>query len=151
MLAGLVKSPSRLAPTRNYREAEKRAKIVLAAMADLHFISQGAERVAVAQPPRLVAQSVGGSVNYVADWVMDALNDILGHVEEDIVVRTSIDAGLQAAAEQAVAQELAAKGGKVNVSQGALVAMTPDGAVRVLFSGRNYTESQYNRAVAARR
>jgi penicillin-binding protein 1A len=151
MLAGLVKSPSRLAPTRNYREAEKRAKIVLAAMADLHFISQGAERVAVAQPPRLVAQSVGGSVNYVADWVMDALNDILGHVEEDIVVRTSIDASLQAAAEKAVDEELAAKGAKAGVSQAALVAMTPNGAVRALIGGRNYGDSQFNRAVVAKR
>jgi penicillin-binding protein 1A len=151
MLAGLVKSPSRLAPTRNYRDAEKRAKIVLAAMADLHFISQGAERVAVSQPPRLVAQSVGGSVNYVADWVMDALNDILGHVEEDIVVRTSIDAGLQATAEKAVDDELAAKGAKAGVSQAAVVAMTPNGAVRALIGGRNYGESQFNRAVVAKR
>ncbi len=110
MLAGLVKSPSRLAPTRNYREAEKRAKIVLAAMADLHFISPASERLALAQPPRIVAQASGGSVNYVADWVMDALNDILGHVDEDIVVRTTIDAGLQATAEQALDEELAAKG-----------------------------------------
>src|SRR3569832_465774 len=151
MLAGLVKSPSRLAPTRNYKEAEKRAKIVLTAMADLHFISQGAERVAVSQPPRLVAQSVGGSVNYVADWVMDALNDILGHVEEDIVVRTSIDAGLQAMAEKAVDEELAAKGATAGVSQAALVAMTPNGAVRALIGGRKYGDSQYNRAVVAKR
>src|SRR3569832_1026877 len=151
MLAGLVKSPSRLAPTRNYRDAEKRAKIVLAAMADLHFVSKSAERVALAQPPRLVAQSVGGSVNYVADWVMDALNDILGHVEEDIVVRTSIDAGLQAMAEKAVDDELAAKGAKAGVSQAAVVAMTPNGAVRALIGGRNYGESQFTSAVVAKR
>ncbi|HXD45627.1 MAG TPA: penicillin-binding protein 1A [Pseudolabrys sp.] len=151
MLAALVKSPSRLAPTRNYKEAEKRARIVLAAMADLHFISKGSERVALAQPPRLAAQSSGGSVNYVADWVMDALNDILGHVEEDIVVRTTIDAGLQAVAEKALDEELAAKGPKANVTQGALVAMTPNGAVRALIGGRNYGDSQFNRAVSARR
>jgi penicillin-binding protein 1A len=151
MLAGLVKSPSRLAPTRNYREAEKRAKIVLAAMADLHFISPASERLALAQPPRVVAQASGGSVNYVADWVMDALNDILGHVDEDIVVRTTVDAGLQATAEKALDEELAAKGPKANVSQGALVAMTPQGAVRALIGGRNYADSQYNRAIAARR
>jgi penicillin-binding protein 1A len=151
MLAGLVKSPSRLAPTRNYKEAEKRAKIVLAAMADLHFVSPASERLALAQPPRIVAQASGGSVNYVADWVMDALNDILGHVDEDIVVRTTVDASLQATAEQALDDELAAKGAKANVSQGALVAMTPQGAVRALIGGRNYGESQYNRAVAARR
>ena len=36
-------------------------------------------------------------------------------------------------------------------SQGALVAMTPDGAVRALVGGRNYAESQFNRAVAAKR
>ena len=151
MLAGLVKSPSRLAPTRNYREAEKRSKLVLANMADLRFISRASERLALAQPPRIAHKTNGGSVNYVADWVMDALDDILGHVDEDIVVRTSINPSMQATAEQAVDQELAAKGAKVRVSQGALVAMTPDGAVRALIGGRNYAQSQYNRAIAARR
>ncbi len=85
MLAGLVKSPSRLAPTRNFNAAEKRAKIVLAAMAELHFISPTQEKVAIARPPRIVAQRGNGAVNYVADWVMDALNDVLGHVDEDVV------------------------------------------------------------------
>jgi penicillin-binding protein 1A len=50
-----------------------------------------------------------------------------------------------------VIDELAAKSVKFNVSQGALVAMTPDGAVRAMVGGRNYAESQYNRAVTARR
>jgi penicillin-binding protein 1A len=151
MLAGLVKSPSRLAPTRNYREAEKRAKIVLAAMTDLHFISPANEKVALARPPHVVTQSNNGSVNYVADWVMDVVNDVIGHVDEDIVVRTTIDASLQANAGQALNEELAAKGAKARVGQGALVAMTPNGAVRALIGGRNYAESQFNRAVVARR
>ncbi|HVZ52452.1 MAG TPA: PBP1A family penicillin-binding protein [Pseudolabrys sp.] len=151
LLAGLVKSPSRLAPTRNFDAAEKRAKAVLSAMAELGFISDANERVALARPPRIVAQAGNGSVNYVADWVMDVLNDVLGHVEEDIVVSTTIDANLQAGAEKALDDELAQKGGKAGVSQGALVAMTPDGAVRALVGGRNYGESQFNRAVAARR
>ena len=151
LLAGLVKSPSRLAPTRNFDGAEDRAKIVLAAMADLHFISKANEHSAFAHPPRIVARAGNGSVNYVADWVMDALNDVLGHVDEDIVVRTSIDSSLQADAEKALDEELAAKGDKFKVSQGALVAMTPDGAVRALVGGRDYGESQFNRAVAARR
>jgi penicillin-binding protein 1A len=151
MLAGLVKSPSRLAPTRNYADAEKRAKIVLAAMADLHFISPANEKVALARPPHVVTQSGNGSVNYVADWAMDVVNDVVGHVDEDIVVRTTIDASLQVSAEKALDDELAAKGEKARVSQGALVAMTPEGAVRALIGGRNYAESQFNRAVAARR
>jgi penicillin-binding protein 1A len=151
MLAGLVKSPSRLAPTRNFEAAENRAKIVLSAMAELGFISDANERVALAKPPRIVAQAGNGSVNYVADWIMDVLNDVLGHVEEDIVVATTIDAGLQAGAEKALTEELAAKGDKGGVAQGALVAMTPDGAVRAMIGGRNYADSQFNRAVAAKR
>ena len=60
-------------------------------------------------------------------------------------------AALQAGAEQALDEELAQKGAKNGVSQGALVAMTPDGAVRAMIGGRNYGESQFNRAVAAKR
>ncbi len=151
LLAGLVKSPSRLAPTRNFDGAEKRAQVVLAAMADLKFISGPTERVALSHPPRIVAQTGNGSVNYVADWVMDALNDALGHVDEDIVVHTTIDVGLQVTAEKSLEDELTQKGEKNGVAQGAMVAMTPDGAVRALVGGRNYAESQFNRAVAAKR
>jgi penicillin-binding protein 1A len=151
LLAGLVRAPSRLAPTRNFNAAEKRAKIVLKVMAELGFINKAKERAALAHPPRIVAQAGNGSINYVADWVMDALNDVLGHVDEDITVTTTIDAGLQANAEKALDEELAQKGDTYRVSQGALVAMTPDGAVRAMVGGRDYAQSQFNRAVAAKR
>ncbi len=151
LLAGLVRSPSRLAPTRNFNGAEHRAQIVLKTMAELGFVTPANERLALAHPPRIVAQAGSGSINYVADWVMDALNDTLGHVDEDIVVHTTIDGALQANAEQSLTDELAQKGAKFGVSQGALVVMSPDGAVRALIGGRNYAESQFNRAVAAKR
>src|SRR5215831_7753120 len=151
LLAGLVKSPSRLAPTRNFDGAEKRAHVGLSAMAELKFITLTTARTALARPPRILAQASTGSVNYMADWVMDALNDALGHVDEDIIVQTTIDANLQASAEKALTEELAQKGDKNGVAQGALVAMTPDGAVRALVGGRNYADSQFNRAVAAKR
>ncbi len=151
MIAGLVKSPTRLAPNRNFDAAEKRAKIVIAAMAELGFITPSNEKVALTKPPRIVAQAGNGAVNYVADWVVDVLNDVVGHIEDDVVVQTSIDSSLQASGEKALTEELAAKGDKGNVSQGALVAMTPDGAVRAMIGGRNYAESQFNRAVAAKR
>ncbi len=151
MLAGLVKSPSRLAPTRNYKAAEKRAKLVLAAMAQQHYISKTKERVALANPPRIVAHADKGSSNYVADWVMDGINDILGHVDQDIVVHTTIDARMQGEADQALDDELAKNGAKYRVGEGALVSMTPAGAVRALVGGRDYAQSQYNRAVAAKR
>jgi len=151
LLAGLVKSPSRLAPTRNFDAAELRAKIVLAAMAELGYINGASAKMALAKPPKIVAQAGNGSINYVADWVMDVLNDVLGHIEDDVVVQTSIDGALQANAEKSLTDELAAKGDKAGVGQGALVAMTPNGAVRAMVGGRNYADSQFNRAVAAKR
>ena len=150
LLAGLVKSPSRLAPTRDYNAAERRARIVLAAMTELGFITPANEKLAIAKPPRIVAQVNGASSNYVADWIMDAVNDTLGHIEEDIVVQTTIDSTLQTSAEKALADEFA-KAAKGGATQAALVSMTPNGAVRALIGGRNYADSQFNRAVAAKR
>jgi penicillin-binding protein 1A len=151
MLAGLVQAPSRLAPSRNPDGAERRAGMVIAAMADLKMIGDEAAKRALITPARAIKPSGGGSVNYVADWVMDAVDDLIGHVEADIVVETSIDPALQTAAEQSLDNVLAQKGDKLNVGEGALVAMTPDGVVRALVGGRNYAESQFNRAIAARR
>src|SRR4051812_32472604 len=150
-LAGLVRSPSRLAPTRNPDGAEKRAQIVLAAMVDMKFISDDMAKVALMQPAQAIKAPGAGSIGYVTDWVMDVLDDLIGRVEQDIVVETSVDPTLQAAAEAALVDELAKNGAKAGVGQGAIVALTPDGAVRALVGGRNYAESQFNRAVAAKR
>jgi penicillin-binding protein 1A len=151
MLAGLVKSPSRLAPSRNPAGAERRAQAVLAAMTELGFVTETMAKTALAQPARALKGAGAGSVNYVADWIMDVLDDLVGRVEQDLVVETAIDPALQAAAEKALADELAAKGGKLDAGQGAIVAMTPDGTVRALVGGKSYAESQYNRAVVAKR
>jgi penicillin-binding protein 1A len=151
LLAGLVKSPSRLAPTRNYDAAERRGQLVLAAMTDAGLLKTDTAQAAMALGPTIVKSSGGGSSNYVADWVMDVLNDLVGLVDEDIVIDTTIDPGLQAAAETAMLDQLTQKGQKFGVEQGALVAMAPDGAVRALVGGRNYAENQFNRAVAAKR
>jgi penicillin-binding protein 1A len=151
MLAGLVKSPSRLAPTHTYANAVKRAQVVLAAMADAGFESTASIRIAQAQRPRIVATANTGSINYVADWILDALNDLIGTIDDDIVVQTTIDPALQTAAEKVLIDELTQKGDKSKASQGALVSMTPDGAVRALVGGRNYADSQFNRAVTAKR
>jgi penicillin-binding protein 1A len=151
MLAGLVKSPSRLAPSRNPDGAERRAQVVLAAMADMHFIDDSMAKRALAVPAHAVKPAGAGSVNYVADWIMDVLDDLVGHVEQDLVVETSIDPVLQTAAETALIDELAQKGERYNVQQGAVVTMSPDGAVRALVGGKSYAESQFNRAVAAKR
>ena len=151
MLAGLVKSPSRLAPNRNPEGAEKRAQTVLTAMADAKFITDAQAQAAIGHPSYAVKPVGAGTINYVADWIGEVLDDLVGQVEQNIVVETSIDPKLQSVAEAAIIDELAAKSVKFNVSQGALVAMTPDGSVRAMVGGRNYGESQFNRAVTAKR
>ncbi len=151
MLAGLVKSPSRLAPNRNPEGAEKRAQVVLAAMADAKFITEAQAQASIGHPSYNVKPAGAGTINYVADWIGEVLDDLVGQIDQNIVVETSIDPRLQSIAEAAVIDELAAKSVKFNVSQGALVAMTPDGAVRAMVGGRNYSESQFNRAVTAKR
>jgi penicillin-binding protein 1A len=151
MLAGLVKSPSRLAPNRNPEGAEQRAQVVLAAMADAKFITDAQAQASIGHSSYNVKPVGAGTVNYVADWIGEVLDDLVGQIDQNIVVETTIDPKLQSVAEAAIIDELAAKSVKFNVSQGALVAMTPDGAVRAMVGGRNYAESQYNRAVTAKR
>jgi len=151
MLAGLVKSPSRLAPNRNPEGAEQRAHTVLTAMAEAKFITEAQAQASIGHPSYNVKPVGAGTVNYVADWISEVLDDLVGQIDQSVVVETSIDPKLQAAAEAAVIDELAAKSVKFNVSQGALVAMAPDGAVRAMVGGRNYSDSQYNRAVTAKR
>jgi penicillin-binding protein 1A len=151
MLAGLVKSPSRLAPNRNPEGAEQRAQLVLTAMADAKFITDAQAQASIGHPSYNVKPVGAGTVNYVADWIGEVLDDLIGQIDQNVVVETSIDPKLQSIAEASVIDELAAKSVKFNVSQGALVAMTPDGAVRAMVGGRNYAESQYNRAVTAKR
>ena len=151
MLAGLVQSPSRLAPNHNPDGAVRRAALVIADMTELKMISDSAAKLALAHPARAIKPAGAGTVNYVADWVMDAVNDIIGNIDQDIVVQTTIDPALQSAAEQALVDTLTQKGDKLNIGEGALVAMTPDGVVRALVGGRNYGESQFNRAIDAKR
>jgi penicillin-binding protein 1A len=151
MLAGLVQSPSRLAPNHNPDGAVRRAAVVITDMAAQKMITESAAKLALAHPARGVKPAGAGTVNYVADWVMDAVDGLIGNIDQDIVVQTTIDPALQSAAEQALVDTLNAKGDKLNVGEGALVAMTPDGVVRALVGGRNYGESQFNRAIDAKR
>jgi penicillin-binding protein 1A len=151
MLAGLVKSPSRLAPNRNPEGAEKRTQTVLAAMADAKFITDAQATASIGHLAIAVKPAGAGTINYVADWIGEVLDDLIGEIDGSVRVETTIDPKLQNIAEAAVIDELAAKSVKFNVSQGALVAMSPNGAIRAMIGGRNYADSQYNRAVTAKR
>lgn len=150
-IAGLVKAPSRLAPTRNPDAAEARAQLVLSAMAEQGFITDEKAKAAIADPASTTRSGRGGSINYVADWIMDLMDDYVGSVDTDLVVETTVIAAAQNAAESALADVLARSGARADVRQGAIVLMDADGAVRALVGGRDYNQSQFNRAVSARR
>src|SRR5262249_36128844 len=124
---------------------------VLAAMVDMKFISDDAAKLALMEPGHAEKQPGTGSIGYAADWIMDTIDDLVGRVEQDIVVEASIDPGLQAAAESALVEEIAKHGQQAGVGQGGLGGLSPAGAVRALVGGKNYAESQFNRAVVAKR
>jgi penicillin-binding protein 1A len=151
VLAGLMKSPARLAPNHNIKAANERAAQVIAAMAEQGHITEAMAKLALSTPAQLARQKGSGSINYAADYVMDMLDDTVGAIDGDIVVSTTLDPRLQAAGERALTDELNAKGAKFGVEQGALVALDPEGAVKALIGGRNYADSQFDRAVSAKR
>jgi penicillin-binding protein 1A len=151
VLAGLMKSPTKLAPNRNLAGANERAAQVITAMADQGHITEAMAKLALANPAEVKHDKSAGSINYAADYVMDALDDTVGAIDEDIVVTTTINLKMQAEAEHTLTDELNARGAKFGVEQGALVALDPAGAVKAMVGGRNYADSQFNRAVAAKR
>ncbi|GAA4021822.1 transglycosylase domain-containing protein [Sphingomonas swuensis] len=145
MLAGLVQAPSRLAPTRNLPGAQKRARLVLAAMADTGVIPAARARAAV--PARPVARTNKVPTGtYFADWVAPQAGAAFESDFGEVRVRTTLDADLQRIASRAVANAPLSPG-----VQAALVAMRPDGRVVAMVGGRSYKDSSFNRATQARR
>ncbi|MDR1828073.1 MAG: transglycosylase domain-containing protein, partial [Methylobacteriaceae bacterium] len=151
VMAGLVQSPARLAPNRNPAAAQERAKRVLAALRDTGLAPKRMIDEAEKNPAKAVRGNNSATANYAADYVMDILDDFVGTIDSDIYVFTTIDKRLQSLAENAVRSKLNEKGADYRVGQGALVSMTPVGAIQAIVGGRDYAESQYNRAVTARR
>ena len=81
----------------------------------------------------------------------EQLPDLVGKVDQSIVVETSIDRKLQTAAERSVRRHLEREGAKLNVSQAAAVTMDGLGAIKAMVGGRSYVKSRFNRAVKAKR
>ncbi|MEJ0009770.1 MAG: PBP1A family penicillin-binding protein [Alphaproteobacteria bacterium] len=152
ILAGLLKAPSHFAPTSSVVRAKERASVVLANMVDAGFIKKSQATAALASFNASQLHSVeGNSVRYFTDWVVDDLQNYISGVNEDLVVTTTLDPALEADAQDALENTLSTEGPKKKVTQGALVAMTPDGAVKAMVGGLSYAESQYNRATQAKR
>jgi penicillin-binding protein 1A len=152
MLAGLVRAPSQLAPTRNFGGAKERQETVLQAMVDTRAISAAEAEIARAQPVNLRTppETPPGS-NYFVDTVAGDLRRILGSSSGDLTLRTTLNLELQRLAEGVIERRLEQEGSKKRVSQAALVALGKDGAVLALVGGRDYEASQFNRATQAKR
>ncbi len=152
MLAGLLKAPSRYSPSRDLARARARAAQVLDNMVAAGYLGPAQARAAKRRPAGLVSPPRRGrGARYFADWVLEQVPRYLGHTRRDLVVVTTLDKRLQGAAESALGDALSKHGARLDVSQAALVALAPDGAVRAMVGGRSYAESQFNRATQARR
>jgi penicillin-binding protein 1A len=151
-LAGLLKAPSRFAPTTDADAAEERSQIVLGAMVDAHFITDKERGEAGESHPRVVVTRSSPGADYFADWVLEQVPGFIGGAPvADIVIETTLDLSMQKTAENAVAAALTESGEKLKVGQGAFVVLGTDGSVKAMVGGRSYAESQFNRAVQAKR
>ncbi|WP_173932562.1 transglycosylase domain-containing protein [Chelativorans sp. Marseille-P2723] len=151
LLAGLLKAPSRLSPARDPNAAEERAQVVLSAMRSQGMIGDSELAAAISAPATRAAAYWSGSEHYVADRVMEELPILIGNIERDVVVHTTIDLALQKEAERTIRQLIDEKGKELHVSQGAFVAIDGTGAVRAMVGGYDYANSQFDRASEARR
>jgi penicillin-binding protein 1A len=151
MVAGLLKAPSRFAPTTNPDLAAARTRTVIEAMVEAGFISEATGLAARSRPPAQRPPRPSDGSRYFADWVAEQVPDYVGTIDGDLQVVTTLDAKLQGFAEAAVAETLAREGERGRASQAALVALAPDGAIRAMVGGRSYMESQFNRATQAMR
>ncbi len=152
LLAGLLRAPSRYAPTNNPAEAAARTRVVLGAMADAGYIAESDKSLAEASIPLPRRKpGAGGDGHYFADWIVDQVNALLENAPQDIIVMTTIDLKMQRVAERKLDGILATEGAAKKVSEAALISMTHDGAVRTMVGGRDYGESQFNRATQAMR
>ena len=152
MLAGLLTAPSRLSPTSDITRARERASVVLGAMEAVGYLTAEQAARARAEPAALSDAAARRLGAQFADWVMDSGPAFLtGATTEDVTIRTTFDPRAQAAAEAALARVFAEKVRPGSKAQAAIVAMTPDGAVRAMVGGRDGRAGGFNRAAQAKR
>jgi 1A family penicillin-binding protein len=152
MLAGLVRAPSALAPTRNLDGARRRADLVLSVVGETGRATPEELAAARAMPPTLrTPPEMQPGRGYVADWVEGEARRLVGPIPIDLAVRSTLDPALQDLAEKAVARWLDREGERQKAGQAALLAISHDGAVLAAVGGRDYATSQFNRITQARR
>lgn len=145
IIAGLVKAPSRYAPSADPDAAKGRATVVIKLMAETGKISRAEAAAANIEGTKIVPQPRQNSVRYFTDWALAQLDEYIGETSKPLNITTTLDTAMQKAADEAVNQFTPGS------AQGALVAMSNDGAVRAMVGGKDYVSSIYNRATQAQR
>jgi penicillin-binding protein 1A len=151
LLAGLLKAPSRYAPTRSVKAANARVDEVLNNMVEAGYLTAEQARIASKQPLKLSAKGDETGYPYAVDWVAELLPEYVGEHDGDLIVETTIDAGLQRVSQQALRRLLDEDGAALNAGEGAAVVLDPFGAVKAVIGGRSYSASPFDRALKALR
>lgn len=150
LLAGLLKAPSRYNPARDSERADSRTALVLGAMVEAGFISDAQAKEALRAKARGRPRA-GRQARYFADWIMRQIKGYVGAVDDDLTIITTLNMHTQKAAEQELRKLLDEDGEASSVTQGAVMVLSPDGAIRAMVGGRNYVSSQFNRSTQALR
>ena len=153
MLAGLLVAPTRYAPTNNLARSQARAETVLKLMNEQGYLTDAQHAEAIAHPATLSTAAQKKAGGYFADWVMDTGPEFFTRdTTEDVIIRTTLDQRIQAAAEEAMRTVFEAKLKDGSEAQAAIVVMSADGAVRAMVGGRKTKVSgEFNRATMAKR
>jgi len=152
MLAGMFKAPTRYAPHVNLAASRARANEVLSNMVEAGYLSEGQVYGARLNPARIVERGDSKTPDYFLDWAFEEVQRLMaGKPNHIIVARTTVDLGLQKAAEDALEDTVNKYGRSRNFNNGALVSMETDGSVRAMVGGKDYGQSQFNRAAHAYR
>jgi len=152
MLAGMFKAPTRYAPHINLAASRARANEVLSNMVEAGFMSEGQVYGARLNPAKIVERGDAKTPDYFLDWAFEEVQRLLhGKGDRIVIARTTVDLGLQKAAEDAMGQTIKQFSRARNFDNGALISMETDGAVRAMVGGKDYGESQFNRAAHAYR
>jgi len=155
LLAGLPADPARYDPVTNPRNAKLRRRHVLTVMLEQGKITRAdfrrADSAELPPPDKVRLPGTGGKAQYFVNYVKDQLVEKYGAGRVfggGLRVTTTIDLKLQEQARAAIESVLADPDGPA----AALVAIDPaTGAVRAMFGGRNFRESQFNLAAQAER
>lgn len=152
MLAGLFKAPTKFAPHVNLPASRARANDVLSNLVEAGFYTPGQVHQARLNPARPIEVRRAASPDWFLDWAYEEIQRLMeGKGHYSLTARTTIDLGMQQAAEEALTGTIRQYSRTHNARTGALVSMEPAGAVRALVGGTDYGESQFNRATHARR